>query len=63
MPTESQMFKCLVLCQMLSNLSRPIQLFRYEDKRKKIFILAGEQGNIEITIFEEGNWKYYVAET
>ncbi len=55
------MFKSIVLCQMLSNFYQPIQLFRSDDNKKEIFILAGEQGNIEITIFERGNWRYDVA--
>ena len=45
---------------MLSNFSRLIQLLRSDDNRKEIFILAGEQGNIAITIFERENWRYNV---
>lgn len=63
MPTEPQMLKCIVLCQILSNCYRPIQLFRYDAKRKEIFLVAGEQGSIEITVFETGRWRYDVAET
>ncbi|MGH2414989.1 MAG: DUF6888 family protein [Microcystaceae cyanobacterium] len=57
MPTDSQMLKCVVLCQILSNCYRPIQLFRYDAERKEIFLIAGEPGTIEITIFEKGNWR------
>lgn len=62
MPTELQLLKCLVLCQILSNYYRPIQLIRYDDKTKEIFIIAGELGTIEITIFEGGKWRYDVTE-
>ncbi len=61
MPTDIQLLKCLVLCQILSNCYRPIQLIRYDDKTKEIFIIAGESGTIEITIFEQGQWRYDVT--
>ena len=31
--------------------------------RSAIFIIAGELGTIEITIFEQGQWRYDVTET
>jgi hypothetical protein len=62
MPTESQLLKCLVLCQILSNCYRPIQLVRYDENRKEIFIIAGKLGNIEITIFEKGHWRYDITQ-
>ncbi|MEC4894615.1 MAG: hypothetical protein SAL07_14070 [Oscillatoria sp. PMC 1051.18] len=61
MPTEAQMLKCIVLCQVLSNCYRSIQLFRYDSQRKEIFLIAGEQGTIEITIFVTGEWRYDVT--
>ena len=42
MLTESQLLKCPVLCQFLSNFYRPIQLIRYSERKKEIFILGGE---------------------
>jgi len=63
MPTEPQMLRCIALCQVLSNCYRPIQLFRYDQERKEIFLIAGEQGTIELTMFETGQWRYDVAET
>lgn len=63
MPTKIQLLKCLILCQILSNCYRPIQLIRYDESRKEIFIIAGERGNIEITIFEQGVWRYESTET
>lgn len=62
MPTQLQLLKCLLLCQILSNCHRPIQLIRYDERRKEIFIIAGELGNIEITIFENGQWRYDITE-
>ena len=62
MPTESQLLKCLVLCQILSNCYRPIQLIRYDERRKEIFINAVELGTIEITVFPQGQWRYDVTE-
>lgn len=56
------MLKCIVLCQILSNCYRPIQLFLYDDQRKEIFIIAGELGSIEINIFEAGQWRYDVTQ-
>ncbi|MEL7039760.1 MAG: hypothetical protein AAFO04_29785 [Cyanobacteria bacterium J06592_8] len=56
------MLQCIVLCQILSNCYQPIQLFRYDDSRKEIFIIAGDRGTIEITIFEQGQWRYDVTE-
>ncbi len=63
MPTASQMLQAIVLSQWLSNFYRPIYLFRYYSKRKEIFIIAGEQENIEITIYSDGKWRYEVVET
>ncbi len=51
MPTELQLLKCLILCQTLSNCYQPIQLIRFDETTKEIFIIAGELGTIEITIF------------
>jgi hypothetical protein len=62
MPTESQLLKCLILCQILCNYYQPIQLIRFDETRKEIFIIAGELGTIEITIFQRGQWRYDVTE-
>ena len=63
MPTESQLLKCLVLCQILSNYYQPIQLIRYDETRKELFIIERGEGTIEITIFQQGQWRYGVTET
>lgn len=41
---------------------KPIQLFRYDLNKREIFLIAGEEGTIEITIFEDRKWRYDVAE-
>jgi hypothetical protein len=54
MPTSIQMIEAITTLQSLSNFYRPIDLFRYDEKSEQIFIIAGEQENIEITIFADG---------
>ena len=62
MPTREQMLTAMITLQALSNFYRPIYLFRYDDRSKQIFILAGEAENIEITIFANGERDYEVYE-
>jgi hypothetical protein len=56
------MLKAIITLQSLSNFYRPIYLFRYDDRSKEIFILAGEEENVEITIFADGRRSYEVYE-
>lgn len=42
---------------MLSNFYTDIHLFRYDEKRQEIYILAGD--TIGITIFKSGRWEFY----
>lgn len=58
MPTEKQKDTAIFLCQLLSNLYQPIHLFRYDQRLKTIYILAGINENLEIVINEEGNWDF-----
>ena len=46
----------------LSNFYRPIYLFRYDVDREEIFIIAGQEESIEITIFNDGKWRYEIVE-
>jgi hypothetical protein len=55
MPTVEQMLACVRVCQTLSNFYTDIHLFRYDEKRKEIYILAGE--TIGLTIFSNGTWE------
>lgn len=55
-PSTEQMLACVRICQTLSNFYTDIHLFRYDEKRKEIYILAGE--TIGITILINGNWEF-----
>ena len=55
-PTAEQMFACMQVCQTLSNFYTDIHLFRYDEKREEIYILAGE--TIGITIKGNGHWEF-----
>jgi len=50
------MLVCLRVCQTLSNFYTDIHLFRYDEKRKEIYILAGD--TIGITIEGNGHWEF-----
>lgn len=58
MPTEKQKNTTIFLCQLLSNLLQPIWLFRYDSQYQYIFMVAGINESLEITIFENGNWEF-----
>ncbi len=57
------MLEAVRTLQSLSNFYRPIYLFRYDQKQKQIFIIAGQQENIEITIFASGKKEVEIVET
>ena len=50
------MLACVRVCQTLSNFYTDIHLFRYDEPRKEIYILAGD--TIGITIFTNGQWEF-----
>ncbi|MEM9540851.1 MAG: hypothetical protein AAGA60_15260 [Cyanobacteria bacterium P01_E01_bin.42] len=50
------MLTCVRVCQTLSNFYTDIYLFRYDEKREEIYILAGE--TIAIAIFKNGDWEF-----
>jgi hypothetical protein len=54
-PTVEQMLACIRVCQTLSNFYTDIHLFRYDEKREEIYVLAGD--TIGITIFKTGLWE------
>jgi hypothetical protein len=62
MPTQEQAFAAIYICQSLSSMLQPIYLFRYDLTYKDIFVLAGINEGIEITIFEDGKWEFYEDE-
>jgi hypothetical protein len=55
-PTVEQMLVCIRICQLLSNFYIDIHLFRYDNKREEIYILAGD--TIGITISKNGRWEF-----
>ncbi|MGA9378514.1 MAG: hypothetical protein WBV73_07060 [Phormidium sp.] len=58
MPTQSQCYAAIFVCQLLSNLYQPIQVFRYDQKLKTIYIQAGVRDEIAIVIDENGIWEF-----
>jgi len=48
----------IILCQLLSNLYQPIQVFRYDRKLKTIYIQAGMGDEIALIINEDGSWEF-----
>jgi HSP20 family molecular chaperone IbpA len=58
LPTNQKKDTAIFICQLLSNLYQPINLFRYDKRVKIIYILAGINDDIEITINEEGKWSF-----
>ncbi len=60
MPTPQQANQAIFLCQLLSNLYQPIQIFRYDQKLKTIYIQAGPVDGIALIINEDSNWDFVV---
>jgi hypothetical protein len=55
-PTAKQAITCLIVCQMLSNLYRDIQVFRFDDKTGDVFILAGDE--LQIIVPRNEPWRF-----
>ncbi|MGK7963050.1 DUF6888 family protein [Crocosphaera sp.] len=55
-PTPEQMLSCIRMCQTLSNFYLDIHLFRYDQQRKEIYIIAGD--TINLIIDAQGNWEF-----
>lgn len=58
LPTQQQLVTSAFLCQLLSNLYRPIQVFRYDQRFKTIYIQAGVNDDIALVIDEDGSWEF-----
>jgi hypothetical protein len=58
LPTETQKDTAIFVCQLLSNLLQPIWLFRYSPLHKYIFLIAGKEESLEITIYANGDWEF-----
>ena len=55
-PTPEQMLSCIRMCQTLSNFYLDIHLFRYDQQRKEIYVIAGD--TINLIIDAQGNWEF-----
>lgn len=58
MPTVAQAYASVQVCQMLSNLYLPINVFRYDSKLKTLYIQAGNNDEFAIIINEQGIWEF-----
>ncbi|MFM9264077.1 DUF6888 family protein [Tychonema sp. BBK16] len=58
MPTQKQSNTAIFLCQLLSNLYQPINVFRYDRHLKTLYIQAGVSDEIGILIDENGSWSF-----
>lgn len=58
MLTDKQKSTTIFVCQLLSNLLQPIWLFRYNSIHEYIFIIAGIEESLEITIYQDGRWEF-----
>ncbi len=58
MPTEIQAKICVFVCQMLSNTFQPINIFRYDEKLKTLYIQAGTNDGLAIVIDQNGAWEF-----
>lgn len=59
-PTEKQLYKCFCIMQSLSNILCNVEVFRYDNKYRKVYILAvtslGQEIQIEINSDGEINY-------
>jgi hypothetical protein len=58
LPTVAQAYGGIYVCQMLSNLYQPINVFRYDANLKTIYIQAGIMDQFAIIVNEQGIWKF-----
>lgn len=56
MPTAEQGIRCVILSQSLTNTLTPIFVVRLDERTGNVFILAGD--NIEIEIYRNGLWRF-----
>jgi hypothetical protein len=59
--TVEQAVKSVEICQSLSDLYQDILLFRFDDLKGEIYLLAGQ--DIEIAIYTDGSWEFLPNET
>ncbi|AFY46868.1 hypothetical protein Nos7524_0970 [Nostoc sp. PCC 7524] len=56
LPTAEQGIMCVTLCQSLTNTFTPIFIVRLDERTGNVFILAGD--NIQIEIYRNGRWRF-----
>lgn len=56
LPTAEQGIRCVILCQSLTNTFTPVSIVRLDERTGHLFILAGD--NIEIEIYRNGLWRF-----
>jgi len=55
---QKQSSTAIFVCQLLSILYQPIQVFRYDQKLKTLYIQAGATDGIALMTDEEGLWDF-----
>lgn len=58
MPTAAQAIQAVVLCQWLFNGYQSINVFRYDANLKTLYIQAGIDDSIAITVAANGDWRF-----
>jgi hypothetical protein len=58
LPSKPQSDSAIVVCQMLSNYFQPIQIFRYDQVMKTLYIQAGVDDGIAVIIDKDGIWRF-----
>ena len=65
MPTKEQMYTCFCLMQNLSNAFCSIEIFRYDRKRDRVYILAvtARDEEIQIEVYKTGKYNFIDDQT
>ena len=58
LPTKSQSDAAIFMCQLLSNLYQPIQVFRDDRELETLYIQAGANDEIAVIINSAGIWEF-----
>jgi len=58
LPTTEQGLTCIRLCQALTNFYRSIEILRLDERDGSIFILAGEE--LQIQVYRDGTWEFLI---
>ena len=65
MPTQEQQYTCFYLSQQLSDLFCRVEIFRYDRKRKRVYILAltAREEEFQIEVYTTGRYDFINDET